>query len=92
MPSTARPFTSAVSRAGRSEGQDGPEEIRLHGRNTATYGAAHKSLSPFCFANRAKRVSRALGIPAGRFRDAAILNGTTVFEIMNAAEKVAPGR
>ena len=48
--------------------------------------------APFALQNRAKRVSRALGIPAGRIRDAAILNGATIFEIMSAVEKVAPGR
>jgi hypothetical protein len=48
--------------------------------------------APFALQNRAKRVNGALGIPIGRIPDSAILSGATVFEIMNAAEKVAPGR
>jgi hypothetical protein len=36
--------------------------------------------------NRAKRVNGASGIPVGCIRDSAILNGATVFEIMNATE------
>ena len=39
-----------------------------------------------------KRVNGALGIAIGRIPDSAILSGATVFEIMNAAEKVAPDR
>lgn len=42
--------------------------------------------APFALQNRAKRVSGALGIPIGRIPDSAILNGATVFEIMNARE------
>ena len=48
--------------------------------------------APFALQNRAKRVNGALGIPIGRIPDSAILSGATVFEIMNAAEKVAPDR
>jgi hypothetical protein len=41
----------------------------------------------FALQNRAKRVSGALGVPAGRIRDSAILNRATVFESMNAQRK-----